>query len=60
LGPIGFWGVRAGGLYYAYGVSSSSKTRFDWDMDSVPAIDAGAAYARQEGKTNGTGQCDCP
>jgi len=60
LGPSGFWSVRTGGVYIDFWASRAAKEPFDWDMDSVPAIDAGARYARQERVADGRGDCGCP
>ncbi len=60
LVPVGIGGVRAGGIIIDYRASRAANKPFDWDMDSVPAIVAGAAYAKQEAKGSGPHPCGCP
>jgi hypothetical protein len=79
-GTIGYAGVRAGGIVIDFTDTLASRARlsnlpnngFDWDMDSVPDINAGANRAKDEiaprsspwdemnSSVNHIGGCSCP
>ena len=50
LGAVGYAGVRAGGVWYDFKESDwwMGTKPFDWDEDSVPAIEFGSWYAASE------------
>jgi RHS repeat-associated protein len=62
-GSDGYWGVRAAGLFFNAVEAAGTSKKFDWDMGSVPSIDAGAtrAWAELAGMRghNGYDSCTC-